>query len=86
MPVGRIARVIAVGLPHHITQRGMGGEPFSMQRTTVRFTCNCHAPERWRDILATGVGEDAELERIHEPTRTGRPLGSPDFVRDVGWE
>jgi putative transposase len=26
----------------------------------------------------------AELERIREATRTGRPLGSPDFIRDVG--
>jgi putative transposase len=44
----------------------------------------CYSPERWRDILATGVGEEAEWERIREATRTGRPLGSPDFVRDVG--
>jgi len=44
----------------------------------------CYSPERWRDILATGVGEKAELERIREATRTGRPLGSPDFIRDVG--
>ncbi len=44
----------------------------------------CYSPERWRDILTTGVGVEAELERIREPTRTGRPFGSPDFVRDVG--
>jgi hypothetical protein len=44
----------------------------------------CYSPERWRDILATGVGEKAELGRIREATRAGRPLGSPDFVRDVG--
>ena len=44
----------------------------------------CFSPERWRDILATGVGEEAELERIREATRTGRPLGNPDFVRNVG--
>ena len=44
----------------------------------------CYSPERWRDILATGVGEEAELERIREATRTGRPLGSPDFIRDLG--
>jgi hypothetical protein len=31
----------------------------------------------------TGLGEEAELERIREATRTGRPLGSPDFVNDV---
>jgi hypothetical protein len=36
------------------------------------------------DILAMGVGEEAELERIREATRTGRPLGSLDFIRDVG--
>ena len=31
-----------------------------------------------------GLGEEAELERIRESTRTGRPLGSPDFIQDVG--
>ena len=44
----------------------------------------CYSPERWRNILAEGIGEEAELERIREATRTGRPLGSPGFVRDVG--
>ena len=44
----------------------------------------CYSPKRWRDILATGVGEEAELERIREATRAGRPLGSPDFIRDLG--
>jgi hypothetical protein len=43
-----------------------------------------YSPERWRDILATGVGEEAELERIREATRTGRLFGSPDFVKDIG--
>ena len=41
------------------------------------------SPECWRDILATGVGKEAEVERIREATRTGRQLGSPDVVRDV---
>ena len=44
----------------------------------------CYSPERWRDILATGVREEAELERIREATRTGRTLDSPDFVKDIG--
>jgi hypothetical protein len=44
----------------------------------------CYSPERGRDILAAGVGEEAELERIREATRAGRPLGSPDFIRDLG--
>ena len=30
-----------------------------------------YSPARWRDILATGVGEEAEVERIRESTRTG---------------
>jgi hypothetical protein len=53
--MGRIARVIAVGLPHHITQRGMDGEPFSMQRKTVRFTCNCYARMASATPFAGGV-------------------------------
>ena len=44
----------------------------------------CYSLERWRNILAKGIGEEAELEWIREATRTGRPLGSPEFVRDVG--
>lgn len=40
--------------------------------------------ERWRDIPAAGINEEADLEGICEATRTGRPLGRTDFIRDVG--
>jgi putative transposase len=43
-----------------------------------------YSPERWRDILAMSIGEEAELERIREATRTGRPLGNPAFIQEVG--
>jgi putative transposase len=33
----------------------------------------------WREFLSIGIGaDDAEILRLHE--RTGRPLGSPDFI------
>jgi putative transposase len=39
--------------------------------------------EEWREFLAcaSGVGEEAEHIRRH--THNGRPLGSPDFVRQL---
>jgi putative transposase len=40
-----------------------------------------YGPERWRRVLRTTVQEEAELERIREATRTGRPLGENEFVQ-----
>jgi len=42
-----------------------------------------YTPARWREVLRTTVGEEAQAERIREATRTGRPMGEPDFVRDL---
>jgi putative transposase len=40
----------------------------------------CYSPERWRDILAGGLGEEAELERIREaPARQGRLVVRTSF-------
>ncbi len=42
-----------------------------------------YTPERWRVVLRTTVGEEAQAERIREATRTGRPMGEPIFVHDL---
>jgi putative transposase len=40
-------------------------------------------PETWADALAEGPTNAARLERIREATRTGRPAGSEDFVKEA---
>lgn len=40
-------------------------------------------PERWGQVLSTGVDEEALGERLHEATRLGRPLGDEAFVADL---
>lgn len=35
---------------------------------------------RWRAVLERGIDEEALAERIRSATRSGRPLGSDDFV------
>lgn len=37
-------------------------------------------PELWRFALNEGLAEAGIQARLHEATRTGRPLGEPDFV------
>jgi REP-associated tyrosine transposase len=39
--------------------------------------------ETWRDVLTDGVGDAALAERIRESTRTGRPAGSEQFVKQM---
>lgn len=36
--------------------------------------------QRWREVLARGLDEEALAERIRSATRSGRPLGSDEFV------
>jgi putative transposase len=38
---------------------------------------------RWRDALRVGVNEEALGERIRVATRTGRPLGSAEFIEGL---
>jgi hypothetical protein len=42
-----------------------------------------YSPEQWRDVLERGIREEAQLERIREATRRGRPLGTADFIQSV---
>jgi hypothetical protein len=39
-----------------------------------------YTPGRWREVLETGVNEEALRERLWEATLRGRPLGGQEFV------
>jgi putative transposase len=40
-----------------------------------------YTPERWSEVLASSVGEEALSQRIREATGVGLPLGSQSFVQ-----
>ena len=40
-------------------------------------------PDTWREALTLGIEGAAWIARIREATRTGRPAGSEEFVREV---
>ncbi len=68
--MARLARVIAPGFPHHVTQRGN-------RRQTTFF-----APDDYRAFLETGLPDEA-LDTLRRHERTGRPLGSEVFVQTL---
>jgi putative transposase len=41
------------------------------------------SPLAWNEALDHGIGEASLLERIRQATRTGRPAGGEDFVRQL---
>jgi putative transposase len=42
-----------------------------------------HSTEGWQEVLRVGFREHGELERLREALRTGRPLGSDDFIDEL---
>ncbi len=68
--MARIARVVAAGMPHHITQRGN-------RRQQTFFS-----DDDWRKFLS-GEMSTEEVEDIRKHGRTGRPLGSVSFVEKL---
>lgn len=40
--------------------------------------------EQWREVLRSGVGEQAFRERLRQATTGGFPLGSDEFIEEVG--
>ena len=42
-----------------------------------------YTAERWRQVLATSVAEEAFGQRLQEASRRGRPLGGPDFAQQL---
>ena len=41
---------------------------------------DCYTGTRWREALRHGVDEEALQDRLRVATRTGRPLGSQEFI------
>ena len=88
--MARLARVVAPGLPHHITQRGnrrqqtfFCDEDYQSYIDLMGQWCGMHEVEilapNWRAFLARVIREeDIKLLRSHE--RTGRPLGEEEFL------
>jgi putative transposase len=42
-----------------------------------------HTQERWKQVLAFGVDEEAFGQRLQEASRRGRPLGDTEFIQDL---
>ena len=59
----------------HVTGIDESG-PINMDPWRTRFDGN-----RWRSYLEEGLKSTGDLDRIRLATRTGRPLGSDDFIR-----
>jgi putative transposase len=43
-----------------------------------------YSGERWREVLRTSVGEEAFQERLRQATGVGLPLGSDEFIVQLG--
>ena len=67
----RIARIVAAGHPHHITQRGNYRQKI--------FDYIEQEPKEWKEFIEVPDNPD-EMKGIREKTRTGRPLGTNDFI------
>jgi len=89
--MARVARIIAEGHPHHITQRGnrrqrtfFGDEDYAAYLHLMAEWCKkCDiavwAVTDWPTFLSDEE-EAAELDLLRRHARTGRPLGDPGFV------
>ena len=69
--MARMPGLVVPYYPHHVTQRG--------NRRQKTFFCE---GDYWRAYLSDCVSHDKE-ELIERHTRTGRPLGNPEFVRKL---
>jgi len=70
----RIARVVAVGYPHHITQRGNYRQKI--------FDYIEQEPKAWKELIDKTDNPD-EIKGIREKTRTGQPLGRDVFIESL---
>jgi len=73
--MARIARVVAPGLPHHITQWGN-------RRQQTFFTDLELIDDWWKSFLLDDVQEQ-ERKLFHKHERTGRPLRSEAFKEKI---
>src|SRR5512136_1539223 len=90
--MARISRIVAVGYPHHITQRGVRSMDIfksdSDRTTYLQFVKedDYFVKDRnlyglvndWRIYLSEE--KEDEFNTIRKATRTGRPAGNADFI------
>jgi putative transposase len=70
--MARIARIVAPGMPHHITQRGN-------RRQQTFFTDDDY--QQYLTLLSALQEQEMGLFYRHE--RTGRPLGTDVFIEKI---
>lgn len=91
--MARLARIIAPGFPHHITQRGNRRQPTFFQESDYWAYVELLAPDcpilqareisNWGEYLAEGSSPE-ERDRFQRHERTGRPLGSKKLADKIG--
>ena len=76
--MARIARIVAPGYPHHITQRGnRRQQTFFNEENYLAYL-----EEDWKSFLIKTIDtETIETFRKHE--RTGRPIGDKGFIEKM---
>ena len=74
--MARTARIVALGMPHHIIQRG------NRRMETFLRKENYGVCGDWERYLALGIDEEERL-RIQQHSRTGHPLGDAKFIGDL---
>jgi putative transposase len=97
--MARMARVVVPGYPHHVTQRGNRRQKTFFCDDDYRTWSSAYAHlaaqddrlvrvkpmldrmNDWATYLSAECDEDTEVIKLH--TRTGRPLGSTDFVEHL---
>ena len=84
--MARMGRVVAPGLPHHVTQRGnrhmqtfLVEEDYRYYVALMAEWCGRFNVAVWAYYLALDVDE-AESAALRRHERTGRPLGDPSFI------
>ena len=90
--MGRFARVIAVDIAHHVTQRGNARHfilDCDADREVYLHLLREDEPWRsqwtaddWQAYLASAATE-SEIAEIRRCTHTGRPLGTEEFVHSL---
>ena len=88
--MARISRIVAIGYPHHIIQRGVRSMDIfksdSDRNTYLQFIRDVLVKDRslyglvndW--LIYLGEEEEDDFNTIRKATRTGRPAGDNDFT------
>jgi len=78
--MARIARVVAPGLPHHVTQRGnRRQQTFFCDDRLVKVSPLLELVDDWGRFIAGQIAE-REVSLLRKQERTGSPLGGEGFI------